>query len=64
MTRENDMNYSALGESPVCDVCKKKVKVGEMVTQVFVGRVLEDQDNELVVLEEVYQLTHMNCREN
>lgn len=47
-----DAQYSALGEQPLCDVCKHPIMVGERVSQTFVGTVkILDLTDELVVEE-------------
>ena len=52
--------FSALGTTPVCNMCGEEVKVGEHVMQTFMGLV-KTFDDELVVVEEKYRLVHARC---
>lgn len=77
---QEETNYSALGDNPVCQKCGRAIEVGQTITQTFVGQVASSNEinnlesfvnenneiineDELVVLEQVYIIEHVYCPE-
>jgi hypothetical protein len=53
---------SYLGAQPICDICKKDIKVNDVVRQEFTGIVAFDDDcQELGIVENSYVLIHITC---
>ena len=64
----NEDNFSSLGTTPICDICKKELKIGDKICQSFTGVVrnmlaeFPNAEPELAVDESInYSVIHIDC---